>query len=57
MSVKAAVQAVVPKPSELVRESLIVLGGAVIAAIVLQHSPKLRAWIAERMPWAQSPGL
>jgi hypothetical protein len=41
---------IIPSPPELVRESIIVVGGAILAAVIFQALPGLRAWIAERMP-------
>lgn len=35
----------IPTGSEVVREVLIVLGGAIIAAAIVGNFPSLRAWI------------
>ena len=37
---------VIPTAPELAREALIIIGGAIIAAVVLSKLPALRAWIA-----------
>ena len=37
--------AVVPKPAEIGREALIVLGGALLAALVVGRMPAVREWI------------
>lgn len=42
MSTKSGI---VPGGDELLREALIVLGGALIAALVLSQLPQLRDWI------------
>jgi hypothetical protein len=36
---------ILPKPEAFVREALILIGGAVLATIILQQFPKLRAYI------------
>jgi hypothetical protein len=36
---------ILPKPEAFVREAVILIGGAVLAAIILQQFPKLRAYI------------
>ncbi|HNE59162.1 MAG TPA: hypothetical protein PLA33_02630 [Ottowia sp.] len=36
-----------PTPAELGRETLIVIGGAVLAALIIGHVPALRDWIKE----------
>jgi hypothetical protein len=38
----------VPTPSELTRETLIVLGGALLAAFIVGQSPALRNWIKKQ---------
>ena len=37
--------AVVPKPAEIGREALIVLGGALLAALIVGRMPAVREWI------------
>lgn len=37
-----------PKPAEVVRESLIVVSGAVLAALIVGYMPDLKAWIKQR---------
>lgn len=44
-----------PTPSELTRETLIVLGGALIAAFIVGQSPTLRAWIKRQWGGAMPP--
>lgn len=41
---------VVPTVPELGREALIVIGGAILAALVMSQFPAVRAWIKEQ--WA-----
>ncbi len=36
---------IMPKPEAFVREALILIGGAVLAAVILSQFPKLRAYI------------
>lgn len=36
---------VIPTAPELAREAIIIIGGAIIAALVLSKLPALRAWI------------
>lgn len=45
--------AFIPKPAELGREALIVLGGAIIAAAIIGQLPALRDWI--KAQWADTP--
>lgn len=49
MNVKPAI----PRPTEILREALIVLGGAIIAAAVIGQLPALRDWI--KAQWADTP--
>lgn len=49
MSIKAAI----PGGTEIVREALIVIGGAIIAAFVIGQLPALRDWIKSQ--WADTP--
>lgn len=44
-----------PSVPQVVREGLIVLGGAVIAAAVIGQLPALRDWI--KAQWADAPKL
>lgn len=37
-----------PRPAEIVREAVIVVGGAVLAAWVIGQFPSLKAWIKEQ---------
>lgn len=47
--------AFVPKPPELAREALIVLGGAILAALVIGQVPALREWIKAQWDGAPKP--
>lgn len=38
---------IVPGPSEIAREALIVIGGAIVAAFLISHVPALRDWIKD----------
>lgn len=49
MNLKAAL----PTPVELGREALIVLGGALIAALIVGQLPALRDWI--KAQWGDTP--
>ncbi len=37
---------IIPSGNELLRESLVIIGGAILAALVLSQLPDLRNWIA-----------
>lgn len=50
------ITALIPKPAELGREAIIVLGGALIAALIVGQSPRLRAWIKAQWGDAAAPG-
>lgn len=43
----------VPKPAELGREALIVVGGAILAALIIGQVPALRDWI--KAQWGDTP--
>ena len=45
----------IPTPDLLVREALIVIGGAIIAAAVIGQLPSLRDWI--KAQWADTPRM
>lgn len=38
----------IPAPGEVVREAIIVIAGAALAALVVGQWPELKAWIKER---------
>lgn len=40
-------KAVLPSTSEVLRESLVLIGGAILAALILSQLPKLRSWITD----------
>lgn len=44
---------IVPTLPEVGREALIVIGGAVLAALVISQVPGLKAWIAKQ--WGDTP--
>jgi hypothetical protein len=49
------VPAFVPKPAEVGREALIVIAGALIAALVIGQMPGVRAWIKRQWDGAPQP--
>lgn len=38
----------IPAPSAIVREGIIVLGGLLLAAMVLSRFPKLKTWVSQQ---------
>lgn len=44
---------VIPTLPEVAREALIVLGGALLAALVVSQFPSLKTWIKEQ--WLDTP--
>ena len=40
------IQKVIPKPTEIAREALVVLAGVLIAAYILSRFPKLQSFVA-----------
>ncbi len=44
---------IIPTFPEVGREALIVIGGAVLAALVISQVPGLKAWIAKQ--WGDTP--
>ena len=38
---------VLPSAPEVLRESLVLIGGAILAALTLSQMPELRRWIAD----------
>lgn len=38
---------VMPSVPEVLRESLVLIGGAILAALILQQLPQLRHWITD----------
>lgn len=40
----------IPKPDEIAREAIIVIAGAVLAALIVDNLPGLKAWL--RKQWA-----
>lgn len=44
---------IIPTPVELGREALIVIGGAIIAALIVSQLPGLQDWIKKQ--WGSTP--
>lgn len=44
---------VIPTPAAVGREALIVIGGAVLAALIIGQMPGVRAWISKQ--WGDTP--
>lgn len=40
-----AVKTIIPTGAEFAREAIIIIGGAVLAALILSRVPALRTWI------------
>lgn len=47
--------AFIPRPPDLAREALIVIGGAIIAAAIIGAVPPLREWIKRQWDGAPNP--
>jgi hypothetical protein len=45
--------AIIPKAPDIMREALIVLGGAMLAALIVGQLPSLRDWMKSQ--WADTP--
>ena len=43
----------VPGPTDIAREALIVIGGAILAAFIVSNFPPLRDWI--KAQWQDTP--
>lgn len=43
-------KSIIPSGGEVVREAVIVLAGALLAAAVMQAFPKLKAWVKAQIP-------
>lgn len=41
---------IVPRAPEVVREALIVIGGAVLAALLVSQVPALKRWLQQQSP-------
>jgi hypothetical protein len=50
-----SIKAVIPKPTEIGREALIVIAGALVAALVIGQLPGVREWIKRQ--WDGTPRL
>ena len=46
-------KAIIPKPVDIGREALIVVGGAILAALIVSQLPSLQAWIKKQ--WNSTP--
>ena len=46
---------IIPSPGALVRETLVVLGGAILAAFVMHQFPALRAYVRDAMSLTPNP--
>ena len=44
---------IIPKPIDIGREALIVVGGAILAALIVSQLPSLQAWI--KTQWNGTP--
>jgi len=44
-----------PKPVEIGHEALLVIGGALLAALIIGQLPGVRAWIKQQ--WGDTPHL
>lgn len=47
------IKGIIPSAPEVAREAIIVLGGAVLAAVVISMFPSLKAWM--KAQWADTP--
>lgn len=47
------ISAIIPKAPEIAREALIVIAGAVLAALIVGQFPSLRQWIKDQ--WLDTP--
>ena len=50
---KPKLPAIVPKPAEVGREALILVGGAILAALIIGQLPGVRDWIKRQ--WGDTP--
>lgn len=46
---------IIPKPVEIGREALIVIGGAIVAAAIVAYTPALREWIKQKWDGVPNP--
>ncbi len=47
------VEKLIPAPTKIVQEAIIVLGGAIVAALIIGQLPGLRNWI--KAQWSDTP--
>ena len=47
------IPAIIPNPSEIGREALIVIGGALLAALIVGQFPSIKDWI--KAQWLDTP--
>lgn len=45
MSIRTVLHEVIPRPTEIGREAIIVMCGALVAALVIGYAPGVREWI------------
>lgn len=50
-----SIKAIIPKPAEIGREAVIVIGGAALAALVIASVPSLREWIKRQWEGVPNP--
>lgn len=43
----------IPTAPEFARETIIVMGGALLAALIFSQMPALKKWVADRLPTAR----
>jgi len=44
---------IIPAPASIAKEALLVIGGALLAALIMSQLPTVRAWVNEQ--WGGSP--
>lgn len=49
--------AFIPAPAEISREAIIVIAGALLAALVIGQMPGVREWIKRQWDGANVPGI
>lgn len=48
-----SVKNIIPAPAEIAREAVIVIGGALLAALIVGQVPAIRQWIKDQ--WGGTP--
>lgn len=46
-------KSIIPSGTDIGREALIVIGGAIVAALIISQFPSLQAWI--KLQWNNTP--